>query len=664
MESVKTETPWGPTGELVYRRSYRRIRPDGSREEWPDTVRRVIDGNLGLVPVTHHEAGERDRLEALFLRFAALPAGRHLWMSGVSGRQFLFNCHVAGWDGAAPSQHFSFLFNQLMQGGGVGANYSNRYLARLPKLGASVELHLVCDRNHVDHAELAPYLSAEYSPHWPGSIRVEDTRGGWVQALRTLLDAYWGGRRQPLVFDLTLLRPRGAPIRTFGGTASGPQPLATLLTKVVEFCNTRSGATLSSLDAMTVDHWIAEAVVAGNVRRSARMSMKHWADADLADFLKAKRDPMLHWSTNISVEVDADFFAAIGDGDAHAAAVLEGIVEGMLRNGEPGVWNRTAAQVGERKEVVCTNPCGEIALEEWENCNLGHINLTAFADDPEGALEAHRLMTRFLLRATFGDVPDPSQQEVLARNRRIGVGHFGFQGFLLRSGIRYSEAAANSWVRHTLKRFASEVRAEARRYAAELGVPEPVKATTVAPTGSIAKLPGATEGIQPIYARYFVRRVRLADTDPEVEALRASGYGLEPDIYSERTVVAAIPTKDALVAECELRGTDGLIESADELRLETLLGVQAMYQAAYADNAVSMTINLPTEPEPAYVSDVLLRYLPRLKGTTLMVDQSRPQAPYERISRDQYELSAIRTIDALGGACIGDACPIGNEGLL
>ncbi|MGI9645258.1 MAG: ribonucleoside-triphosphate reductase, adenosylcobalamin-dependent, partial [Ilumatobacteraceae bacterium] len=429
MTDMVRDTPWGPTGELVYRRSYARVNADGSPEQWPDTVRRVVDGNLALVGPQHHLPYERRRLEELFMRFAALPAGRHLWMSGVSGRQFLFNCHVAGWDGNDPAAHFCFLFNQLMQGGGVGANYSDRFMALLPAPHPAAEVHLVCDDGHDDIAELRPHLSPDYSHQWPGSVRVDDSREGWVDALRSVLERFWNGGGDPLVLDLSLLRARGAPIRTFGGTASGPGPLAKMLAEVAAVLRGRIGNPLSSLDAMLIDHRIAEAVVAGNVRRSARMSMKHWADPDIADFIGAKADPLVHWSTNVSVELDDGFFEAIAADDPHATTVFEGIVDGMLRNGEPGVWNRSLAQAGERGEVVCTNPCGEIALEEWENCNLGHINLRSFAGDLDGAVDAHRLMARFLLRATFGDVPDERQRAALTRNRRIGVGHFGYQGW-------------------------------------------------------------------------------------------------------------------------------------------------------------------------------------------------------------------------------------------
>ncbi|TMZ45693.1 ribonucleoside-triphosphate reductase, adenosylcobalamin-dependent, partial [Klebsiella pneumoniae] len=121
--------PWGPTGELVYERTYSRPKPDGTRETWPETVRRVVDGNLALAG--KHERNERDELVSLMEEFKILPAGRHLWASGVPGRQYLFNCHVSGW-GEDITEHFEFTFLRLMEGGGVGANYSNRFLNQYP----------------------------------------------------------------------------------------------------------------------------------------------------------------------------------------------------------------------------------------------------------------------------------------------------------------------------------------------------------------------------------------------------------------------------------------------------------------------------------------------------------------------------------------------------
>src|SRR5690606_4664844 len=154
---------------------------------------------------------------------------------------------------------------------------------------------------------------------------------------------------------------------------------------------------------MQIDHRIAECVVAGNVRRSARMSIKSWKDEDIFDFIECKLDWTDHWSTNISVEIDDEFFSALkrkkDPFHNHAVEVYHRCVAGMLENGEPGFYNISLASDGELGDVGSTNPCGEIALEPWENCNLGHVNVSSYFDDFEGSKEAFRLMTRFLIRA-------------------------------------------------------------------------------------------------------------------------------------------------------------------------------------------------------------------------------------------------------------------------
>src|SRR3972149_9399413 len=128
-------------------------------------------------------------------------------------------------------------------------------------------------------------------------------------------------------------------------------------------------------------------------------------------------------------------------GDYHARKVARAVVLGKRSNGEPGFWNRSRAMRGERDPelMFCPNPCGEIGLQMWENCNLGHINMEAFANRPEREmLEAFRLMTRWLIRATFGDIPQPRQREVVDRNRRIGVGFFGYHAYVALRGGKYS----------------------------------------------------------------------------------------------------------------------------------------------------------------------------------------------------------------------------------
>lgn len=908
--------PFGPTGRVVYKRTYSRTKPNGEKETWPETVRRVAQGNLSLVygdPETWswEVNNEFDDLVSMMERFAILPAGRHLWASGVKGRQYLFNCHVSGFGKDKLSDHFDFAFLRLMEGGGVGANYSTKYLWDFDAPRRQLKVHVVCDPSHPDYADMeaAGVLSHEYSHEWEGAYAVEDSREGWAAALVDLIDTYMTDetvKHENRVYDVSRVRRKGAPLRTFGGTASGPQPFARMMLETGAILNSAVNLpSLTPLHAMEIDHAIAECVVSGGVRRSARMSICHWQDPYIFYFINAKRDTGKHWTTNISVEVDDEFLDAWKDEEhpdhEHAVNVHEAVVKAMLENGEPGYWNSSLSNVGEIGGVIATNPCltgdtviatidgprtfadlagegedvqvyswhpkskkpvvrwmrnphrtaegaeilkvtfdsgltvrctpnhgfysfrgkkieaqdlqvgqsirafsastdssgherihgwdskrnaadhqwthrmiwenlvgpisdgyviahlngkgwdndpdnlalmtdlghrrydmpmrqaagfdghspnhkvvsvepggradvyngmvedshtyivldpnpiaghmsgivsancGEIALPEWGACVLGHINLDAFSPtfrggnpDYEGLALAHELMTRFTIRATFGDMNDPKQKHIMDLERRVGVGHLGVQAFLVKNGIKYSEAAQNGSLRLLLDALSAHVRKTAREYAFDLRIPEPIKVTTVAPTGSIAKLPGVTEGIHPIYARYFLRRVRFTITDPAqadtVLQAQAAGFAVEQDIYdaSGNTYVVVYPTMDKLVQEVvDLGLSEELVESADEITLRDMLSFQAMYQTQYADNAVSFTANVPESLDHATVAADIMEYLPQLKGTTIMVDGTRKQAPYERLTREEFlQYEATRVEDGTDEDCATGACPV------
>ncbi len=385
-------TEFGPTGQLVYERTYSRTKPDGSKETWPETVRRVVDGNLALGNPKHELDTEREDLIRMMEDFKVLPAGRHLWASGVKGRQYLFNCHVSGW-GPKPSDHFEFTFLRLMEGGGVGANYSNRYLINYPSMREMHDVHIVCDPAHPDYEAMrdAGVLSDLYDSDWEGAFEVEDSREGWAAALVDLMDAYYrNAKNVNRVFDVSRVRAEGARLKTFGGRASGPLPLARMLIEVSEILNNQAFGHLTGIGAMEIDHAIAKCVVSGGNRRSARMAIMHWDDPQIFEFLRAKTETGKHWTTNISVEVDDAFWYALENADMDAELVLSAIAKGMLNNGEPGIWDSSLSNEGEPNEVIATNPCGEIALEAWENCNLGHVNLDRFVQD-DGKMDVEGL---------------------------------------------------------------------------------------------------------------------------------------------------------------------------------------------------------------------------------------------------------------------------------
>jgi ribonucleoside-triphosphate reductase len=571
----------------------------------------------------------------------------------------------------------------------VGANYSNHYLSDFPAVVSPVKVHMVCDPSHPDYLDMveAGLISTEYAYTWAGAYGVEDSREGWADALGDLIRTSHDSktRHRDRVYDVSRVRHKGAPLRSFGGTASGPAPFAEMMTEVGKILASRVdvdaddpaglvrfiGGRLTGMDAMAIDHEIARCIVSGGVRRSARMSIMRWDDPQIDEFLACKADQSRHWTTNISIEVDDAFIEAVHDGHIGAQLVLNQLAESSLTNGEPGFWNSSLSAVGEVDGVYTTNPCGEALLTPAEPCNLGSVNLGAFVDyggnvDTDGLLEAHRLVTRYLIRATCAGVADRKSAVAIARYRRIGVGHLGFADFLAKVGLRYSEAAESWQVQQTLKLLAEEVDAAAVEYSNTMRIPVPIKKRVIAPTGTISKVAGVSgEAAHAPFSDYFLRRIRFSMVEPEevrqVEEYRNKGYKVEPCIYAANTMVVEIPTRDPLVSEVM---DPSVIEHAGMLSLEDMLSVQALYQEHWADQAVSYTASVDPEKYTADdVARILLEFMPRLKGSTIFPELSRDQAPYERITREQYIVMAARlgieTEDTgFDEICASGACPI------
>lgn len=660
MMDTEKAIEWGPIGEDVYRRTYSR-QVGETWETWPDTVARVVRGStsVGLV-----NEGETQRLAELILGFKMLPAGRHLWVTGT-GLPYTRNCFRAPWT-TRLADHFEFMADQLLTGGGVGANYSQEYISQSPVLN-QFWLRITCSPEHPEYEQIREAAGHLWQDTLVDATVVPDMREGWAQAWGSLFDAATigvAGGYPEVKLDLSEIRPSGAVIKTFGGTASGPVPLVKSLIECWQVLLYAHGRHLTSVEAMTCDHHIAAAVVAGGARRSARMSIVHWRDPQIMEFINCKADHMLHWTTNISVEVDDDFLLALELRDAHAHNVLHAVANGMIKNGEPGLYNVSLSSIGEKGDVRSTNPCGEIALEEGESCNIGSVDLDAFGTDDEGAEEAFRLMARFLVRATLIKPYQPLTAEVEARNRRIGVGFLGLQGWAAAHGIRYEDIPKSDLLADKLINFRRAIREEADAYCDELGIPRCVKVTAIAPNGTISKLRGTQPGLHSIIARWFWQRVRYTTGDPRIEEAIARGLFVEPCIYADNTMVVRYPVQDSILNSHPAR----LIQQADELSLDTQLAVLAFITDTfcYGDdgNAVSFTANLdPTVyATSSDLAPVLMQWLPDVKGLTVFPSMSRPQSPYEPISEGEYYSAIIEGQEFMGssndGECASGACPV------
>lgn len=652
---------WGPIGEDVYNRTYSRQREDGTFETWPDTVARVVGGSTSVGIV---KPGEAERLQELIGSFKVLPAGRHLWVTGT-GLPYTRNCFRAPWSPRL-ADHFEFMADQLLTGGGVGANYSQEYIQQAPML-KHFDMFITCSVDHDEYEEVKDAAGAYWVDQWvvaDQSIRatvVPDMREGWVAGWGALFDAATSSTPY-VALDVSEIRPSGAEIKTFGGTASGPAPFVSSLVHVYEVLHNASGRWMTSVEAMLCDHHIAAAVVAGGARRSARMSIVDWRDPQVMEFINCKADHMHHWTTNISVEIDSAFIRGVQTGNDHALRVFKAVVKGMWANGEPGFTNTEAASVGETGDVRSSNPCGEIFLEEGESCNIGSVDLDAFGTDDAGAIEAFRLMARFLVRATLIKPYQEITAEVENRNRRIGVGFLGMQGWAAAHGVKYSDIPNSALLAAKMRLFREEIRDEADRYCDQLGINRCIKVTAIAPNGTISQLRGTQPGLHAVLARYAWRRVRYTVGDVRIDEARARGLMVEPCIYAANTMVVRYPLRDGILDKYE----EHLIEQTSDVSLDRQFAVLAWVTDTFCSgsdgNAVSFTANLDREElgSEEEAERVIAKWLPHVKGLTVFPNESRPQSPYEVITKTHYEHAARGEVyvGAIEQECVNGSCPI------
>jgi ribonucleoside-triphosphate reductase len=687
------EPQWGPIGKEVFERTYARnveVRTDegellGTRiESWAETVKRVVNGSLSYLSRDLWSVDEDVRLFDLIYNFKAIPAGRHLWVTGTSASTFSKNCWSAGF-GTRTSSHFAFLASRLLEGGGVGSNYSRDLLSVTQPIIGTVNLTFVLDESHPDFDRVAvaagERLNRVASGMGDETIEVHDSREGWVETWTRVIDlATETTGVTDVVIDLNAVRPYGALLKTFGGTASGPDALVRSLIGTTDVTNAVAASTLlgrhlSGLEAMEIDHALAAAIVAGGARRSARMALMSWKDSDIFEFIHLKEDHQSHWTTNISVEIDDDFHVALLSTDHplhdRAEKVLHEVVAGMVRDGEPGMIDTSSMSRDEPTAIRITNPCAEANLVSYdidgriagESCNLGSVDLDSFGTDLDGATGAFDLMARFLYRATLNSHTDVLANSIEKKNRRIGVGIMGLQGWAASFGVKLSELEKSDELRSALTRFRGTVRASADSLADDLGTPRSVKVTAVAPTGTIAQLRGTQPGIHPVFARHFIRRVRYANVDLGLAPLIAAGHTVTDDIYAANTSVVEFVVRDSILD----RHNESLIEQSDEIPAETFFGVIATVQETFCGEgdgqSVSATAQIPRNASPVELESAIRSRLGAMKGFTVFPEVSRPLAPYEAISAEQFETARAAGLaqssgDSNSGECVGGACPI------
>ncbi len=674
-DAVATITPhWGPLGWVTYKRTYARYLDDlGRNEEWQETVKRVVEGNVNLDPRLHvdHPApeviteltDEANQLFRLIYGLAATPSGRNLWISGTDYQRrngdALNNCwfiamrpqpygdsHIqlpgVAKDDPRVSMPFAFLFDQLMKGGGVGFSVARENVNLIPAVQQEVSLKIIIHNTSLAYQE-ARDLGALDADEVRASgtattYSLPDTREAWVIALAKLIDAHFTSEPADLVFDISHIRERGAKIHGFGGTASGPAPLIEMLQDVNAILNARQNDHLTPVDCTDMGNLIGKAVVAGNVRRSAEIAL---GNNDNDDFITMKQDQekLYHhrWASNNSVIVTSNFTA------------YDEMADAVVKNGEPGMFNvelsrnygrmHDGRQENIDADVEGTNPCGEISLANGEPCNLFEVFPSIAEAQGWQLQDVVALAARYTKRITFSPYDWEVSRNIITKNRRIGVSLSGIQDwFLTHFGHRVVSSIDEDGHAHYNEDIVQAVDAlyhatvnADTAYSRVLNCNPSIKHTTVKPSGTVSKLAGVSEGMHFHYSNYLIQRIRFQESDPLLPALATSGYHVEPDIYTKNTQCVEFPVRSA-------NADDPAFASAGNISIAEQFATQAFLQTYWSDNAVSCTITFQPN-EAALIGPLLRQYRHTIKSTSLLpyAGDAFKQAPKQPISKAEYE---------------------------
>lgn len=600
---------WGfnGLGYLVFLRTYSRTKPDGTLEEFWETCRRVVEGTYDIqkkhcksLRLTWDDRKAQKSAQEMYRRmweFKFLPPGRGLWTMGTELTQktgaVLNNCAFLSteflkMDLAEP---FCWLMDMSMLGVGVGFDTKGAGTLKVQK----------------------PLQDDKFI------FVVPDTREGWVDALRATINPFSGKGSLPADYDFSQVRPAGAPIKTFGGTASGPEPLKELLNATKQILLGAVGSEITSEHIVDLCTLIGKCVVSGNVRRSALLSLGE-ANDDLFLDLKnpeTNKEALFdhRWAANNSIK------ATVGMDYSKVA-------EMTAKNGEPGyLWLdsvRAFSRMDGKPDWIDTNakgtnPCSEQTLHHLELCTLVET-FPAHHDSAEDYRKTLKYAYLYAKTVTLVPTHHAQTNAVIFKNRRIGCSMSGIVQAIQKFGRRrFFEDYCDKSYNYLTKLD--------QTYSDWLCIRTSIKKTSVKPSGSTSLLCGATAGIHYPHSQYYIRRVRLQENSPLVTQLTLAGYKLERDAYSPNTVVVEFPVEEK-----------NFDRSKDQVSMWEQLELTAQMQQYWADNQVSVTVTFNKE-EAKQIKYALELYETRLKSVSFLPlsDHGYEQAPYETITKEQYE---------------------------
>jgi ribonucleoside-diphosphate reductase alpha chain len=625
--------------QYIAKSRYARFLPDKNRREHlNETIERylncVVKGlkekqNFDIDHDLYYELFNTiSNLEVMPSMRAMMTAGKALEKDNTAA----YNCAYLVIDDVKAFDETMFI---LMSGGGVGFSVERQYINQLPEI-------------------------PEQLFNTDTTIIVKDSREGWCKGLRMLFAMLYSGEIPK--WDTSLLRKAGTPLKTFGGRASGPEPLEELFRFIIRVFQKAKGRKLTSIECLDIMCKIAESVVVGGVRRSAMISLSNLSD-----------DRMRHAKSGQWWEINnqralSNNSAVYTEKPEPGTFMQEWLSIYESKSGERGIFSRAAA-----KKIVAKNgrrdhnydwgcnPCSEIILRPYQFCNLTEVVVRAddTMDDLIRKVRVAAILGTFQSTFTYFPYLRKIWQKNTEEERLLGVSLTGI----------YDNKLLNDWKDQHLPSRLDRLREVAietnKEWAEKLGIPASAAITCVKPSGTVSALVDSASGIHPRHAKYYLRRVRADNKDPLTAYLTAAGIPTEPDVMKPHSTS---------VFTFALKAPEGAI-TRDEVTAIDHLELWLVYQRHWTEHKPSVTITVKEDEWPR-VGGWVYDHFDELSGVSFLPYDGGiyKQAPYETVDYETYEKalseipefvdwdSLIEKTDQVEGvqtaACVAGNCDI------
>jgi len=615
--------------KLIAASRYARYLPEEKRREtWAETVDRLISYIKESSPEL---TAELPKLHKAIENLDIMPSMRLMMSAGEACKRDNIAAYNCSYMAINNKRAFSECLYILMNGTGVGFS---------------------CERQEIDKLPFIP----EDINNCDDTIVVADSKLGWAKAYRKLLSSLWEGDI-PTV-DYSRVRKAGERLKTFGGRASGPEPLKRLFDFTRDTIINAKGRKLTSIEVHDIVCMIGEIVVVGGVRRSALISLSNLTDK------RMREAKMGAWYNDFAWRGLANNSVAYTEKPDTEVFIEEWLALVKSKSGERGIFNRVASQKqaakwGRRDSTLNygTNPCSEIILRDKQFCNLSEV-VVRVEDTKETLIEKVKLAT---ILGTFQSTLDNFQflsQEWKANTtaeRLLGVSLTGIMD--------------NKMMSNPDPKFLEEMRDVARKtnekYAKRLDVQVSASITCVKPSGTVSQLVDSASGIHTRHSDYYVRTIRMDKKDAIYTFLKEKGVHVEDEQYRpESTAVFSFPIKSP----------KGCITRNDKTALEQL-ELWLTYQRHWCEHKPSVTISVKDDEWMA-VGAWVYEYFDEISGISFLPysDHSYVQAPYQECTKEEYQELLSKTPKSINFtelvedddntegaqtmACVGNSCEI------